>query len=71
MASIDIPNLGTVTVNDLATEETADNILKTQRQILSAMTGVKEEDSQTNVTLAQVLRETKKGFIIEGTLSFL
>ena len=33
MASIDIPNLGTVTVNDLATEETADNILKTQRQI--------------------------------------
>ncbi len=61
MASIDIPNLGTVTVNDLATEETADNILKTQRQILAAMTGVKEEDSQTNVTLSQVLRETKKG----------
>lgn len=60
MASIDIPNLGTVTVNDLATEETADNILKTQRQILATMTGVKEEDSQGNVTLQQILRETKK-----------
>jgi len=60
MASIDIPNLGTVTVNDLATEETADNILKTQRQILATMTGVKEEDGQSNVTLAQILRETKK-----------
>jgi hypothetical protein len=60
MASIDIPNIGTVTVNDLATEETADNILATQRAMLAALTGVKEEDGQTNVTLAQLLREQKK-----------
>tara|TARA_B100000963_G_scaffold200260_1_gene174423 strand:- start:17010 stop:18932 length:1923 start_codon:yes stop_codon:yes gene_type:complete len=68
MASIDIPNLGTVTVNDLATEETADNILKTQRQILATMTGVKEEDSQGNVTLAQILREQKKDGIDSKTI---
>ena len=60
MASIDIPNIGTVTVNDLASEETAENILATQRSMLAALTGVKEEDGQTNVTLAQLLREQRK-----------
>lgn len=60
MASVDIPGIGTVQVNDLATEETADNILATQRSMLAALTGVKEEDGQTNVTLAQLLREQKK-----------
>jgi len=60
MASVDIPGIGTVQVNDLATEDTAADILSTQRQILATMTGVKEEDSQGNVTLAQILREQKK-----------